>query len=1066
MTRAGVEDFDLQNLTLPMGEPDLWFLRVHFEGKDLQILLRKNSQRTPDFRVYLSRGGQIIEEVAPPPVRTYTVERVSGIAGPARGWASLENGRLEAEVTWNDGEERSLGVLPAGSAMPAFPGHQSIHGVFDTRHMRLPSVACGTDGQAVPQGPGTEGAGPLITRVAAVLDACYVDSFASIPGDDIAQAIGNADAIHARENLEYGVPGIDIQHQVSGYVIETQGPANCGQPTVSSATARAQLRDDWNQNFASFFPHVANVQLFTGQEFLDFPVIGRAFFAGICDPDRRYAVNNVTYSGSIISRAALVAHERGHNWNASHCDGNPTCGIMRSAINPGASFGTQAMNEIGAYRGVPTCTGPAPGLVLPFTDAFSGPALDGDHWRTANLVELLPSPLDPGDTMLAFRNPAPTTLGVAGELESEVFDFFQSFLFMADLQLSFVMFAPNAAPGSFLEIQVRNRNGLWETADTVRTEALNGNQVSAPFEVRLRWDEIHFEGMQIRLRGRNLGPGQVVYLDDLALGFDPLLDSVLTTAGVMATGDLNRDGHDDLVVGRPSEQGFQGTVEVYLSGEGLDASFTGLLPFEGLGASVSVLEDLDQDGLPELAVGGSGFQLGADGVVRIFRGSGLAQNPPALIELFPAVTGSDLEGFGDAVTGLGLVDGDLVPDFAVGAPRALNALGQRVGAVYVHSGVDGTRISGATQHGEQVGDRFGASLSTLERGDTVEGPDLVVGMRYVPTTTPRTGYIKTYSGRLAGGQLPLLRRIDDTFVMSRLEGAVGDPRFGYEVEGLDDFDGDGFSDVAVGIIGTRRDIPGGVIRASGHVLVVGATPATTLDVLVPGEPFEGVFGVSIANAGDLNQDGLGDFLIGDSSLSRSAPFASVINGGGIYAMVGPEGTLSNQPGPGRRYFLADYGTVGGQQKGRWVAAGDLNGDGRSDLIDSNIGSEVSIYTGYRFSDPFTGAAPGTTSPTEDRPAFLRMISNPNSSGYTLDVEGLPVFGSHQLVFGDSVLSDVGFLGLNFLANPQVAIPIVPDLQGNFTFSYVPPVGGGEIFHQILTVQGPVLSGSNIVRADY
>jgi hypothetical protein len=73
----------------------------------------------------------------------------------------------------------------------------------------------------------------------------------------------------------------------------------------------------------------------------------------------------------------LTAHEIGHNWNASHCDGDGDCHIMCSAINGCngiglPNFGYRAVNEITAHRDSRTCLDDGCGAIMDMTEPDPG----------------------------------------------------------------------------------------------------------------------------------------------------------------------------------------------------------------------------------------------------------------------------------------------------------------------------------------------------------------------------------------------------------------------------------------------------------------------------------------------------------------------------------------------------------------------------------------------------------------------------------------------------------------------------------------------------------------------
>jgi hypothetical protein len=183
---------------------------------------------------------------------------------------------------------------------------------------------------------------------------------------------------------------------------------------------------------------------------------------------------------------------------------------------------------------------------------------------------------------------------------------------------------------------------------------------------------------------------------------------------IAPVGDVNLDGNPDFVVGAPNS-----TWAKVLSGpngaELLHLQPT--TPTTSFGSSVAGVGDVNLDGVPDILVGAP-FAGGA----RLCSGA----NGAALADF---VGTHPLDRMGSAVTAAGDIDDDGVPDFAIGAPQNEN-----VGAGYV------SLISGRTLKtlevltGNELGDRFGASIAG---GGNVNGdglPELVVGAPDANTT--------------------------------------------------------------------------------------------------------------------------------------------------------------------------------------------------------------------------------------------------------------------------------------------------------------------------------------------
>ncbi len=155
---------------------------------------------------------------------------------------------------------------------------------------------------------------------------------------------------------------------------------------------------------------------------------------------------------------------------------------------------------------------------------------------------------------------------------------------------------------------------------------------------------------------------------------------------------------------------------------------------------------------------------------------------------------------------------------------------------------------------------------------------------------------------------------------------------GFSVAMLGDVNGDGLGDVAVGV--TDGGGPGGVYVVFGSV-----TPGTVdLEALgAGGFVISGgnAFGQAVGAAGDVNDDGLQDIVVGDPDANGGNGTAVVVFGKASTDAV--DGTA-----PGASGFLIE-GTVAGGSFGFAVAgAGDVNVDGFDDVV---IGASESAVVG-------------------------------------------------------------------------------------------------------------------------
>ena len=139
--------------------------------------------------------------------------------------------------------------------------------------------------------------------------------------------------------------------------------------------------------------------------------------------------------------------------------------------------------------------------------------------------------------------------------------------------------------------------------------------------------------------------------------------------------------------------------------------------------------------------------------------------------------------------------------------------------------------------------------------------------------------------------------------------------FGLAVSFAGDFDGDGFADIVVGAPNEDNGVPD-----AGGAYLFGGRDGRLLGALrSPAPQFNGLFGWSVARAGDANEDGYDDVIVGALQENGGAVLA-----GRAYVFGGPDGVLLltlELPSP------QDYAGFGFSVDG----GADVDGDGRDDL---------------------------------------------------------------------------------------------------------------------------------------
>src|SRR5690606_34514565 len=195
--------------------------------------------------------------------------------------------------------------------------------------------------------------------------------------------------------------------------------------------------------------------------------------------------------------------------------------------------------------------------------------------------------------------------------------------------------------------------------------------------------------------------------------------------------------------------------------------------------------------------------------------------------------------FGAWVGEVGDVNADGWTDFAVGAPWADVGF-IKSGSLYVYSGRDGSVLH--LLHGEGGGHEFGVPFAKCGDIDGDGHADLLVGEPEHKLNGDDAGAVKLFSGRTGA-------------LLLRLHGFAPYQYFGLALS-AGDLDADGVPDLIVGAFLEATGAPkGGAV----HVYS-GATFAPMFSVY--GTTSIEELGRSVAFAGDLDGDGIGDLAVG------------------------------------------------------------------------------------------------------------------------------------------------------------------------------------------------------------
>ena len=442
-------------------------------------------------------------------------------------------------------------------------------------------------------------------------------------------------------------------------------------------------------------------------------------------------------------------------------------------------------------------------------------------------------------------------------------------------------------------------------------------------------------------------------------------------------------------------------------------------------------------GVTEVAVGARGDR--STGTIRgaiyvlFMKADGTASSFQKITHLTgggPALSVGD--SFGSSAVALPDMDGDGVPDLAVGAYGD----NDNRGAIHVlFMNTNGT-VKSSQKIGHQTGggptlaggDRFGSGVSSFGDLDGDGITDLISGAEFDSSQ----GYIR-------GAAYVLLMNSNGTVkssqkIASQLGGGptLSDrDGFGRSVAALGDLDGDGVTDVAVG---ADRDKTGGDYVGALHVLLLNSNGTVKSSIKVADQTNGGPdldeydrFGKSMSAVGDLDGDGLTDLAVGADGGGNcfycGATHLLLMNSNGT---VKSEHEISNQVGGGPTL----------QNDNRFGSSisplGDLDGDGITDLGVGAIGESTGGPVRGGLHVLFLGG--GNAQPTLTTPADLTVTED--APQQTVNLAGISAgSGESQPLRVIAVSSNTGLI-----PDPSVTYT-TPQATGTLQFTPVADASG-------------------------
>ena len=498
-------------------------------------------------------------------------------------------------------------------------------------------------------------------------------------------------------------------------------------------------------------------------------------------------------------------------------------------------------------------------------------------------------------------------------------------------------------------------------------------------------------------------------------------------------GDVNGDGFDDIIIGAPmagernNPNVEHGAGKAYLllgrpdqtlppspiNLAEADASFLGCRTPSMTARQLYTAGDVNGDGYDDFLI--CGWKCGdmRHGKAYLFLGKpriNWGSDFPVEKANASFLGEFDLDYASYYVSTAGDVNGDGLDDFLITATKS-DANGEDSGKIYLILGRANAdwgrdfplKQADAAFLGENPFDNAGRSATSAGDVNNDGLDDIILGAMGNDEGGDRAGQVYLILGRLDAdwGSKYSLVDADASFIGE----AAGDEA-GRRVSTAGDVNGDGFSDF---LIGSPTNDQGGEDAGKAYLLLGRETPNWGMDYPLAeadaafiGEASLDLAGRRVSSAGDVNNDGFSDFLIGAPHNTRGG-----IKAGAAYLLHG-----HNDANWGNAFPLADadliyIGKPDGAMAGYDIApAGDFNGDSIDDFLIGAFGGRFSVdYPGEAYvilSDDTP--VPLKFSPDEPQGNVNEWL---NYKGIYQDLNGAQDIDRAQIVIGKHSADDKG-----------------------------------------------------------
>lgn len=428
---------------------------------------------------------------------------------------------------------------------------------------------------------------------------------------------------------------------------------------------------------------------------------------------------------------------------------------------------------------------------------------------------------------------------------------------------------------------------------------------------------------------------------------------------VTGVGDVNGDQIEDFLITSYYHDDYNGTAYLLFGGSNYNGieSITQGVTFHvdapeadgaRLGYSACGVGDLDSDGYDDFLIGAPYYEYAfvqRTGMVFLVYGNNSMPSEVNLGHMNTTWYGTSSDDYvGETVANIGDIDDDGLTDFAFGCPSA------NPGLVYVMLGSDiivgdndAETNADLILYDDSTDSELGCSIAGIGDLDADGFDDFIVGAKENDDAGSNAGKVYLMYGNASIDSLGL----NPVYATNTsYEGEDGDDYAGAAVAGVGDVDDNGKPDFLIGAYGRFGDY-GGAYLVYGEGVSAGTHDLQSPGTTWTGARFYGAYddrvGWAVGGGGDVDNDGLPDFLIGAPWDETSGGKEGVVR---LYLGGGSWSGNVEYAASGDATFVGDnFGNYFGHAV---TIPGDVNDDGYDDLLLNARDYTSTLYRGRTY----------------------------------------------------------------------------------------------------------------------